>query len=858
MAVAKIDPKVIFASEAPAQDTPAVFTNKTVGWGESRKNGGRPTIKQSNALQQETDLKILWLNENSVTPFDSSIDYPENAVTIKDGVFKILKSGVWGIFLDKSSVGLSNVDNTSDLNKPVSAATQTALNLKADKSTTYTKVEVDTAIDLLKPPYLSSDVVDGNQTQDQINLYGGKKYDMPMGGYPLNARVLLDNGDIVKSAIPDNTNNPNADMTGWVFDDNTIESIAEMLAIENPKDGMRVFVKGYYPATNFALALPYVGGGERVYIESRASENDGFLCINGWTLIVNNDTVSVSQAGANTDFADNSSHIQKAFDSPFNVFIDGIYQIENPVGATNCKKVFGSSPDTSHIIKSTASTKTLAGDDIDCAFYCVGSASVSKFIPLEGFKVTKNQGGGADVGFGAYLKYFARTQINSFHVEGGSSVIKTYDTWMVNWNRVEAKGGNINFDLQTGTSNTFVGCWAILGKDIAWDVKNLYYSSAINCGADYIGSVGNPAQAIYDITQGSTFSLINCANEFSHAYNMLHVHNSSVNLDCGFDIDFNNSYVHPDAARQAVISIVDVGSIVNITGGSYRFTNDGTNGGVGVLAVDDAEVNLKGILIYGLGDILSNDWAVKAYNRARISNITGGVFTAKFGSSIEKDTNKGSYFNKPLAFSSTLADFGGSLSDYRLRSDKVVFTRYAPDGVGGEFKGFVLNMTTSDGVGANSRFIAQLGISINQNKIGYRWGDQGFALENWVELRSTANTTVDSNGFVKSASPIVKLFSDHIEVNDQVSTVIEFEKLGIGDYLIKGTEGFSSDGWYIELPQDANGNKLFAVMYTTLDGGEISVKTYKRKFDIEAASIVADLNNPVDIGDGRWIDIRLN
>jgi hypothetical protein len=35
----------------------------------------------------------------------------------------------------KSMVGLGNVDNTSDLNKPISAATQTALNLKGDKKT---------------------------------------------------------------------------------------------------------------------------------------------------------------------------------------------------------------------------------------------------------------------------------------------------------------------------------------------------------------------------------------------------------------------------------------------------------------------------------------------------------------------------------------------------------------------------------------------------------------------------------------------------------------------------------------------------------------------------------------------------
>jgi hypothetical protein len=40
--------------------------------------------------------------------------------------------------LDKSSVGLSNVDNTSDLNKPISTATQTALNAKQNTITTGT------------------------------------------------------------------------------------------------------------------------------------------------------------------------------------------------------------------------------------------------------------------------------------------------------------------------------------------------------------------------------------------------------------------------------------------------------------------------------------------------------------------------------------------------------------------------------------------------------------------------------------------------------------------------------------------------------------------------------------------------
>ena len=41
--------------------------------------------------------------------------------------------------LSRANLGIGNVDNTSDLNKPISTATQTALNLKADTTTVVTK-----------------------------------------------------------------------------------------------------------------------------------------------------------------------------------------------------------------------------------------------------------------------------------------------------------------------------------------------------------------------------------------------------------------------------------------------------------------------------------------------------------------------------------------------------------------------------------------------------------------------------------------------------------------------------------------------------------------------------------------------
>jgi hypothetical protein len=51
----------------------------------------------------------------------------------------------------KTDVGLPNVDNTSDANKPISTATQTALNLKADATTVGAKVLLINNVSSLPP-----------------------------------------------------------------------------------------------------------------------------------------------------------------------------------------------------------------------------------------------------------------------------------------------------------------------------------------------------------------------------------------------------------------------------------------------------------------------------------------------------------------------------------------------------------------------------------------------------------------------------------------------------------------------------------------------------------------------------------
>lgn len=167
--VPKIDPNKIFASNAPTQDKPAAFDNYEKGMDETRKNLGRPTIPQLNYLHQTADQKILWIHQNGGgLPYDASIEYAENAVTLKDGELKQIVGGVW-------------------------VETKT----KALPATAITTVS--------------------SQNQQQINDFGGAKWYAKVGGYELGSTVKLANGEIVKSTALANTVNPNVDMTGWMF-----------------------------------------------------------------------------------------------------------------------------------------------------------------------------------------------------------------------------------------------------------------------------------------------------------------------------------------------------------------------------------------------------------------------------------------------------------------------------------------------------------------------------------------------------------------------------------------------------------------------------------------------------------------
>lgn len=166
------------------------------------------------------------------------------------------------------------------------------------------------------PPITQQKISEGgipperNDFNGILNLYGqhivhlnkGLPYEFDqdfankIGGYPLNARLMLDNGGIVKSTVANNVNNPNNDMTGWVNVGNVgeVESIEEMLAILNPNNGNRVFVRGFQ-------------GDDFIFDAGKLNINNGHSIFNGWERSVPYLHVSPLQWGADPTGATEST-----------------------------------------------------------------------------------------------------------------------------------------------------------------------------------------------------------------------------------------------------------------------------------------------------------------------------------------------------------------------------------------------------------------------------------------------------------------------------------------------------------------------------------------------------------------------
>ena len=109
------------------------------------------SLSQSIEQLGQEAIKEVQLDGVAITPSDNKVNIPlaspsadgvmssedktklDKIVDTGDGTQYLTNNGTY-VPLDKNSVGLGNVDNTADLDKPISTATQNALDGKIDKS----------------------------------------------------------------------------------------------------------------------------------------------------------------------------------------------------------------------------------------------------------------------------------------------------------------------------------------------------------------------------------------------------------------------------------------------------------------------------------------------------------------------------------------------------------------------------------------------------------------------------------------------------------------------------------------------------------------------------------------------------
>lgn len=98
------------------------------------------------------------------------------------------------------------------------------------------------------------------------------------------------------------------------------------------------------------------------------------------------------------------------------------------------------------------------------------------------------------------------------------------------------------------------------------------------------------------------------------------------------------------------------------------------------------------------------------------------------------------------------------------------------------------------------------------------------------------NTVVDSNGFLKRASPVVKLFHDGDYATNDESEGIVVTRLSAGEYLIENCMGLNSDAAWggvdggFEIPVDRNKQPRIWLDYEIKPDGSILVKTFHRTY----------------------------
>ncbi|AFV51022.1 hypothetical protein Abp1_0047 [Acinetobacter phage Abp1] len=619
------------------------------------------------------------------------------------------------------------------------------------------------------------------------------KYFNPEIVYPKNARIMLDNGDIVKSTVPNNTNNPNSDMTGWV----EVNSASQI--IDESGLNQQEINNGVKSAAALRLLNPN-GEGERIYLTSFnegqgegggvfISKNKGTLVDDGGTILqssnasivyvrINFDSLTPEMFGAKGDDIsfDNYLALQAAFKHPLPLEIPPkTYYTTRSIWYTSGKKIKGSGHQKSVICKTTNSTETdlppsFAKDAVIIARYWSAN-DYAHYCEFDGFLVTST----VKCEFGLYAPRIAESSFSNFKIHNAIKGFYSDDAWMISMIRVTSSSDR-PYIVNMGTSITMNSCWAINARgesSYCYEFNNLYYSTLISCGADNNGLDGSPIKALYRVLN-SSITFISCASENNHAYKIFHGQGASVTIVKMTAMRFYNKYKVSNPVWGNENALFDLRSETRLDIKDSAF--DG-------LLNTDTSTSPSWINI--------TDTSYLNYSNVRVNiPITGAsvndttAFGVKWGSAttvildfgtykIESCVNLPSNLYNPLStptnetYSSiftrgSVRENGQELSTEDLNNLRYLGTitfkqsksagatlanNYPENGGAWVIQQYSDVATNSSNVNTNT---TQIAIRKDSNRIYFRCAPYGGIFTPWYKIYHSGNTTVDANGFLKA------------------------------------------------------------------------------------------------------------
>ncbi|EKL0719877.1 phage tail protein [Citrobacter freundii] len=205
--------------------------------------------------------------------------------------------------------------------------------------------------------------------------------------------------------------------------------------------------------------------------------------------------------------------------------------------------------------------------------------------------------------------------------------------------------------------------------------------------------------------------------------------------------------------------------------------------------------------------------------------------------------------------------YNGPLSDIRWNSIFYAFSSIMPD----TFMNSNHHVMNLFGY-TDNKYGNQLAITLAGN-VGIRVIANN-VVNNWQELLTTGNTIVDSSGFIKKASPVIKIYSDGKFDTNEESEGVTVSRLGVGEYVITGCTGMNSDAAWcgidggFEIPVDRNKQPQVWLDYEVTPDGSVHVKTYHRTYPDApefARNELPGLNDgdPVDIPADQFVSVRV-